>query len=277
MSDFKDYKLGSIESPLDLRDYRISKLVNIGKQYPDSYYIKYNGQVKDQGTVGSCVAHSLSYIKEIQEEKESNSFSYFSPGFIYANRTKNDYQGEGMIAKEALKCLLNKGEVHQYDFPFNYEYDRIKPIFKQYNALNYLNNVAAEYKIGTYFKIESFNDLKMSLISYGPATVSVPIYSNFYTIDNENYHIGLPDKDDICLGRHQMTILGYDNDEIYLLNSWGKYFGKDGYCYIPFNYPGLEIWGVTDTKFPKPNKVIMKIKKYLNKFVVFFSKKSKKI
>jgi C1A family cysteine protease len=43
-----------------------------------------------------------------------------------------------------------------------------------------------------------------------------------------------------------MTIVGWTETHWIVLNSWGKNYGDKGFCYIPFDYPIVEVWAITD-------------------------------
>ena len=56
--------------------------------------------------------------------------------------------------------------------------------------------------------------------------------------------LGLPVRDDNridfwngpeLLGGHAIACVGWTNDSLILMNSWGKMFGYNGKCYLPFN------------------------------------------
>ena len=128
-TNYKSIPLNTIPSPEDKRDYPISKLVAQVNVFPDQFEISYNNKIKNQGNIGSCVGHSLSYCREITEEKQNKKFFEFSPGFIYANRELNHYQGEGMIPREALESVKKYGCVVQSVFPFNDDYSVLKNKF----------------------------------------------------------------------------------------------------------------------------------------------------
>ena len=59
-----------------------------------------------------------------------------------------------------------------------------------------------------------------------------------------------------------MVVVGYSDDTKFFLvrNSWGKHFGDDGYCYIPYSYisdPELNRMAciVTDVSYPNDMKI----------------------
>lgn len=53
----------------------------------------------------------------------------------------------------------------------------------------------------------------------------------------------LPQKDEVPVGGHAMTFVGYDMDKRVLItrNSFGSNWGDNGYCYIPFEYAQNEV------------------------------------
>ena len=99
-------KYGFIQSPKDLRDYKINKIYrNI--DLPIAFEVVHS-DIKDQGMVNSCVAHS---VAEVLETRDGNKYS---TGWIYGYRPLNYYQGEGMVTLEALKTISNIGYL-KYD------------------------------------------------------------------------------------------------------------------------------------------------------------------
>ena len=96
-----DFGLGAIDSPTDLRDYRLSDLVTCA----DDVDIPKNFRLEDyvpnstRQTANSCVAHSISKIKRYYKQRD------FSVGFIYGYRKESDNQSEGMILRQASSMV----------------------------------------------------------------------------------------------------------------------------------------------------------------------------
>ena len=90
---------GCLEPKRDFRDYRVCKSV-ANMQLPEEFKLEPK-TIKNQGSVSSCVAHSLSSYLELSD---SNNIVY-STGWIYGYRPVGYYQGEGMYMREAIKTL----------------------------------------------------------------------------------------------------------------------------------------------------------------------------
>lgn len=246
------FKLSAIPSPKDERDYKVAMLAPTLNTFPESFRIPYNGKIKNQGDVGSCVAYSLSYIREIQEEKQTGEFKEFSVGFVYANRQPEDHQEPGMIPRQALNSLRKTGNVYHELFPFNEEYPNILKRFKP--VAEGLSTTAEPYRVTTYAKIDTLDQLKSALMQLGPVTACFPIHESFYKLNEKNAKAKIPNKKkkaDKFLGYHEMTIVGWtEDDSLIVLNSWGDNWGDGGYAYIPQGYPITEMWSVTDNILP---------------------------
>ena len=117
-----NFGLGAIDSPKDLRDYDYSMLNNIDEEIeiPENFKLDYDIPIQNQGQVGSCVAHALMEMKSYIDN------SMYSIGFIYGNRKENDWQGHGLIIREALKNIVEFGDCRKESFDFNIEYPLIK-------------------------------------------------------------------------------------------------------------------------------------------------------
>lgn len=241
--------LGAIPSPPDGRDYHLAMIATEGAYFPENFEIEYPGEVKNQGSVGSCVPHSLAYCREITEATQSGAFREFSTGFIYANRqgTMGELlEQEGMVPRDALKNLQKYGDVLEETFPHNDIYPVVKKLLEKEIFLNpFTYDFAKPYRIGTYYRLYTENEIKTALTELGPVTICVPIYPSFYKT-GAGGAVNLPQEGEKLQGHHQMTITGWQEGHWKVLNSWGPDWGNGGYCYLPFTYPVTEYWGQVD-------------------------------
>jgi C1A family cysteine protease len=69
------------------------------------------------------------------------------------------------------------------------------------------------------------------------------VYNSFDDLYDSGNTIKMPEKNEALLGAHAMTFVGYDlNKKLFLVrNSFGKYWGLNGYCYMPFEYMRNEV------------------------------------
>lgn len=253
--DYRSIPLRAIPSPEDKRDYTIARLVATVNVFPDEFEIPYNHEIKNQGTVGSCVAHSLAYCREIIEEKQLNQYNKFSVGFVYANRSASDIQTSGMIPREALQHLLNEGICDYDKFPYNEEYPGILTKFNPIKTDLLVN--AAPHRISAYARLYSDDDIRNALMQLGPATACIKIAPSFYRITKQNPVMPYYEQNEPLLGYHEITLVGWANrfgKPCYkALNSWDTEWGEDGYFYIPFDLSMVETWSITDNIVPHPD------------------------
>ena len=109
---------GALPSKVDIRDYVASVTGDV--EYPEEFELKMCS-VKNQGSVGSCVAHSISEVVEYFNKVQTGEFVRMSTGYIYGNRVGMDYDGEGMFTSDALNNTVKYGDVPNDLFNVNVE------------------------------------------------------------------------------------------------------------------------------------------------------------
>jgi C1A family cysteine protease len=245
--------LGAIPSEEDKRDYHISMFTEVAQTFPQEFRLGYTEKIKNQGNIGSCVAQSLAYTREITEEKQSGAFKEFSAGFIYGNRVGTlgeVFESEGMAPRDALKNLHEYGDVLLEDFPQNDVYPVVRDLVKANR--DELYKKAEYFKITSYIKLLTIDEVKTAIMTLGPVTAMFPIYSSFNKVTKTSPIIPIPDAaKEAFQGYHEMTIVGWRKDNTFIvLNSWGASWGDSGKCYVPFDYPVYEYWSITDKIMP---------------------------
>lgn len=239
--------LGAIESPIDLRDYDYSMISCSSDKIdiPDEFRLDYDYQILNQGSIGSCVAHALSCMKSYIDGV--NTDNMYSVGFIYANRQEDDFQGTGMITREALKNLVKYGDCKKSSFPVNEEYPAIVDTLKKYGKEKLLDE-ADDYKSLAYVSLETEN-IKEYLVKYQkPILITVRVYDNLYEA-NSNGGIIPSEPEGNKRGGHAMLCIGYKEDTLILINSWGDYNGDKGKYYLDINSSIIkELWALEDKK-----------------------------
>ena len=241
------YKLGAKPPKIDIRDYKYLPAGAAETNYPDSFGL-WVPEVKDQGSVNSCVAHVAAELEEYFNHKEKGKYDKLSVGYIYGCRY--DYKGEGMYLRDALKTLKDKGICTHEELPYNKEVPEMIDIYNKIQDYK----TDEQNKISTYFSIspDDKNKIKHSLLNCGPIMASVPWYEDFKV---ENGKVVSPSDFNTNYGYHAIMIYGWDNKlgGWRIQNSWGKDWGNSGRAIYPYNYPIREAWGITDTNINNPD------------------------
>ena len=240
------YKLnGAIPSIEDERDYKIDdKLISCAPNLPSEYDNGILDYVLDQGTSSTCVACSLSLLRYFQEYDQSNNRKPYSPSYIYANRLEQDHQGEGMSPRQALKTLKDFGDTYLKDFPGFYSYKKAAEIYKSNKEK--LDNFAHPFRISKYYRVSDIIEIKTAIYTLKGVTTMIPVYDCMYSVNKDGIVNFDPVKEYKNRGYHQVTLKGWIEDGWIMQNSWGKKFGKNGTCILPYEYPLVESWAVID-------------------------------
>ena len=236
-----------VKSPNDARDWTIETCATSNNtvksiQLPRNYDLRRNMlPIRSQGRQGACAAFSAACMREYHERREWNCKRYFSPQYIYNNRSNQ--QSSGMFLRDVMKILHKKGCC------FEDEYKYLNKIEKPEEICDETNIKASNFRIKAYARINTIDGLKKSLIQNGPALIAVPVY-------NKGSRMWLKSKRNTkCLGGHCMAVVGYDEDGFIVRNSWGRYWGVKGYTIFPYEDWSChwECWTAIDAKTIEPD------------------------
>lgn len=232
---------GAIASPPDVRDYRIATAIN-SAEFPDEFELT-PPAIKNQGSVGSCVAHALSEVIEYHNSKQEGTTVKMSTGYIYGNRRNSTYQREGMIVRDALGVINKYGDVPNTLFAYNIEIP---------NAITTLESSLIDLfpsgypnRITSYYRCTTANEIKKALTAYGPVAFAMSWYSDIY-VDKTTGIMHTAADPNTAEGGHCMMIYGWTKDGWRIQNSWGTSWGIDGRAILPYTVPISEAWGVID-------------------------------
>ena len=237
MSKVINETLGALPFKVDVRDYKLSVTQ---EEFPESFELN-KIRVKSQGSVGSCVAHSLAEVNEYFNREQENINKVMSTGFIYGNRRNSLSKKSGMYVREALSNLCKYGNVFKEDFNENVEVPEAIELFE--NRFDSLKEKAFPNRISSYFRLMSDNDIKYALMNYGPVVFAMTWYEGIKVDANGIMQVNTKNKK---TGGHCMIIYGWNKDGWLIQNSWGNSWGKQGRAILPYNVKKAEAWGITD-------------------------------
>ena len=263
--------MGALPSPVDLRDYRIAP--SASREYPESFKLP-ETPVKNQGAVGSCVAHALTSIMEYHYKREHTQFDTLSPGFIYGYRKGMDYKGTGLFLRDALKTAQKIGNLKWDEFPYNVE---VPKIIEMAEALS-TETVSKAYpnRIAAYVRLSTVNEIKNALMDIGPVLICIKWYS-----DSKYVNDILTPNLQSDYGYHAVYVYGWNKDGWIVQNSWGALSAGDGRCTLPWTQALEESWSITDyltddiVEPDKGNKFLKWLLKIFNAIINFFKPKKK--
>lgn len=242
----------------DLRDYKIAKS-SIQSSFPEEYELSMP-LVKSQGSVGSCVAHSICLVAEYFNKKQYDIDNILSVGYIYGNRVPPLNKTEGMITRFAIANFCVDGTPLATEFPLHCEVPEI--IDAVAKVKDSLHDKAAQFRFTSYVKVSKPEEIKTALMDGNPVIFAVDWYKNTKV---KNGIITSPRKEKT--GGHAMVIYGWDANGWKIQNSWGANWGNGGCAIWPYEYKIREAYAIIDTEasalnIDKPHKATTKFGKW---------------
>ena len=262
------HSLGCLPDKKDIRDYKIKKGLVMALQYPTTFECQKKVKIKDQGSVGSCVAHSTAEILEYHNSNDER----LSTNFIYGIHYKLfGSKGPGMYMREACKIAQKYGDP-LYDLcRGNTEVDSVYQLAaKAFEKPEVLEN-ASKHRISSYARLVSQNDIKYALMEYGPVLSSITWYE-----ENKVDKSGVLQQGITPEGGHAIMTYGWNEQGWLCQNSWGTYWGNKGYFRLPYDYKLTEAYSFVpadnedDIVKPSTNKLIDFILKLINYIINLF-------
>ena len=257
---------GALDSPYDARDY---KLVASGTdEFPETFKLP-TVTIKNQGNIGSCVAHATSSVVEYHHKRQYDEKVVFSTEFIYGLRDLGYYIGEGMYIRNALSTLRRYGDVPLADLKGNH--DCQTAMDKVYENFHDLTEKAYPHRISSYFRVYDENAVKSDLMNHGYVVAGMKWHKGATLTD------GVYTPTDEVAGGHAIVLYGWNDKGWLAQNSWGGNWGNKGRFIIPFDVKLTEMWGITDNitddiVIPKRSKIRDIFYKAFNAIINLFNK-----
>ncbi|HLE06941.1 MAG TPA: C1 family peptidase, partial [Candidatus Nanoarchaeia archaeon] len=184
--------------------------------------------VKNQGSCGSCwIFSSVGVVESMVNIALNNpDFDVDLSEQEITSCYGDGFGCNGGFEVNALGYMQSNGIVSESCFPY-----------AATNATNYCLNKCSDsdlVKVTSYARINpSVSDIKQAINDYGPITVYLAVYTDFYFYLGGVYsHVwgGME-------GFHSVMITGYDDVNGYWIckNSWGTGWGEDGYFKVNYS------------------------------------------
>ena len=235
----KNFSLGALFSKPDVRDYKASTKLT---EFPDEFELKMP-KVKNQGAVGSCVAHALSTVVEYFNQQETGKYTQMSTGYIYGNRRFTLNKAEGLITRDALRTVAKYGDVPNKLFAVNVEVPDAINEFEA--AVDSIESEGYLYKLKEYFKLKDDAAIKTSIMENGPVVMAMSWFDDIKVVDGV---MQTNEVKTLKTGGHCMVIYGWNETGWKVQNSWGRGWADNGRVIIPYDVTLKEVWGVRDAE-----------------------------
>ena len=210
---------GALKAVGSARQYYYNTICDVkDEELPKEYMVKNLSNILDQGSVNSCVAHGVAGALSANHLKHTGELIDLSVLLIYG-LWRGDMTGMGMFVESTLENGREIGTSPRAYAPENLEVpDAIKKA-KEY-AKEYPNAMA--FKVGSFYKMrENANfvkDIKKALYQYDLPLVTVKNGSS----------------------RHCELIVGWDENNFILQNSYGEEWGNKGFHKLSLTTTALD-------------------------------------
>jgi C1A family cysteine protease len=224
---------------------------------PSSYSLEqYLPPIGNQGDIGSCVGwasayYGLTIVKRIENGPTAPAFSPWSVFNRYGHIYNKPPCSPGAEIDHCLEILKSKGCPAEKDYKIPYcAIDK--------NKTKYKDRLYSFSRVQTRSVIQ----IKSSIAANSPVVMVIKIFggglgnsmNSKFLDSNGIIKMDFFKDKKYADGLHAMCIVGYDDavggGAFKIVNSWGKDWGKDGFCWL--RYSDLNVLVSAHSMQPKP-------------------------
>lgn len=205
--------------------------------------------VYDQGELGSCTAQAVGFLCHFNWMKQKKPFPFVpSRLFIYYNEREMEGTIEydaGAMIRSGIKSINRQGYCPEKMWPYVVRNYTKKPSRDSYTDAK--GKIVKNYGVVK----QTVDEMKAVLAAGYPIVIGFNVYESF--MENQVTETGLYEMPDYSkesiVGGHAVAIVGYRPDGWIVRNSWGKSWGMNGYCIMPFEFladheQAMDLWCV---------------------------------
>lgn len=210
-------------------------------------------EIRDQGALGSCTGFGTARCVGHCMAKQGILFKggWPSPLFNYFNsrvEMGTITEDSGATIRTAIKSAVKFGSCSESTWPYAIEKFMQRPTQKAYQEA--LKNQALVYERVAVngWVTRSIDGIRQAIADGFSVDFGMTLYDSFQSVGADGI-VPTPKFWEGKLGGHCMVIVGYEMETkqqyFTVANSWGKGWGKDGYCFIPaamIKKYGMDFW-----------------------------------
>jgi C1A family cysteine protease len=220
---------------------------------------------REQGNLGSCTAHSGTYVFEVHQRAANLGDEPMSRMFLYkVSRKLAGTEGDcGSFLRTTMQAIAMFGIPPEGYYPYDIPRYDDEPA-----AFHYA--ISQNYQALTYYRLDSNGAAPDKVIARIKANINLNRACMFgfvlYGTDDKLGNVLLPNKNQELIGGHAVVAVGYDDGyEIVhpggfktigafrFANWWGKGWGDNGFGWIPYEFVtrgiAVDWWTVMATEW----------------------------
>jgi hypothetical protein len=235
------YKLDARPDTLDFRDRMYeATLIEVPPHRPLAQFREARVPILDQGTEGACTGFGLAtVVNYLLRMPAIRDETRVSPRMLYEMAKRYDewpgQKYEGSSARGAMKGWHKHGVCSEKLWPYTKKTD------SQLTAER--SKEAIRHPLGAYYRVNHRDLICMhaAITEVGILYATSQVHAGWDEVGSDGF---ITPSNEIT-GGHAFAIVGYDEKGFWIQNSWGKDWGKDGYCHIRYDdwlVNGTDVW-----------------------------------
>jgi hypothetical protein len=190
----------------------------------------------DQGQIGSCVAWSIAYgIMGYYANRTHGSGAPYAPLYLYMRTVApGSPPNSGLYPNKALDEAKNSGVDTLADyFQGNYNYSAAPTPAEIANAKNYKVSGYTTLFVGSRQGPAGSLAIKQALAAGNPVAIGIPVFADFFSMPANSLYNTLSGS---SYGGHMIAVFGYDEQGVWIRNSWGRSWGTSGDAHLSWAF-----------------------------------------
>lgn len=194
--------------------------------------------VEDQGHLGSCVGNAVVSALEMLQIRDGSFHTDLSRLFIYYNSRlmhQDQDKDAGTFIRLAMGTLSSLGTCSENKWPYDVSKVFVRPSWGSYREA-YANKISSYYRIYGFGE-DRIEQIKHALQSKHPVVFGMLVDDDYSNVGRDGM-VSMPKQNRGNTGGHAQLIVGFNDStkRFIVRNSWGRYWGDNGYAYVPYNY-----------------------------------------